>query len=532
MAFEDTLLLPITAESPSGVSLRYSAVFDQIREARREDDDLPQGDWGRPRKTADLDLLIRLTGEVLATQSKDLQIAAWRTEALLRRIGIPGLTEGLNLVRELIERFWDSLYPEIEDGDLEYRAGPLDWIGSRLGHHVRRVPVTARKHDWYAYQESRAVPYETADEAAAAKRAEAVAEGKTTPDDFETGVTYTQTSFYESLLADVNGALLALRELENVCQKHFYDEVSFNELRRALEDLHTLAYTLLAPRRSAEQPYATGGAEDTTPGFSAPRSETVSLDSVLVYAATLRRDRAWRPLPYLLLRAARWAEVRETSDTDKNVLQAPATSTRVRLAAAAREEKWESLLELSETEMATPAGRGWLDLQRYSCNACEGLGPLYSEVHDSIVAETRALVGQFPELPRALLSDGTPAADAATLEWLNKLQSANPALERSPEGEMSGRIRFVARLQMAKDCLAGGQTGVAAALLEELTQEADRRALDQWESPDLIVEPFLLLFQILGSQTDSVERRRTVFNRICRLHPRMAIAQNMQEPHA
>jgi hypothetical protein len=182
--------------------------------------------------------------------------------------------------------------------------------------------------------------------------------------------------------------------------------------------------------------------------------------------------------------------------------------------------------------MATPAGRGWLDLQRYSCAACEGLGPPYSDVHDSIVAETGALLGQFPELPRALLADGTPAADAATLEWLGKISSGNSGLEKFPGGEVSGRIRFVARLQMAKECLAAGQTGVAVALLEELTEEADRRALDQWESPDLVVEPFVLLFGVLESQGDSAERRRTVFNRICRMHPRVAIAQKLQEPHA
>ena len=84
MPLRDDLLNPVPGENPCGENLRYAAVYDKIKEARREDDDVPQGDWQYERKTADYPLVVKLAGEVLATKSKDLQIAVWLTEALMK----------------------------------------------------------------------------------------------------------------------------------------------------------------------------------------------------------------------------------------------------------------------------------------------------------------------------------------------------------------------------------------------------------------------------------------------------------------
>src|ERR671929_14367 len=60
MPLRDDLLTPIPGANPAGIDLRYDAVYDRIREARREDDDAPQGDWQRARKVADLALVTNL----------------------------------------------------------------------------------------------------------------------------------------------------------------------------------------------------------------------------------------------------------------------------------------------------------------------------------------------------------------------------------------------------------------------------------------------------------------------------------------
>jgi len=130
MPLRDDPLNPIPGENPSGANLRYAPVYDKIKESRREDDNAPQGEWAHERKVADWKQVVKLAGESLATKSKDLQLAAWLTEAMLRTEGFAGLLAGLKLLKALIEHFWDTLYPEIEDGDAEMRAAPLDWVGS------------------------------------------------------------------------------------------------------------------------------------------------------------------------------------------------------------------------------------------------------------------------------------------------------------------------------------------------------------------------------------------------------------------
>jgi len=47
MPLRDDLLAPIPGAKPSGENLRYAPVYDKIKEARREDDDAPQGEWQR-----------------------------------------------------------------------------------------------------------------------------------------------------------------------------------------------------------------------------------------------------------------------------------------------------------------------------------------------------------------------------------------------------------------------------------------------------------------------------------------------------
>jgi type VI secretion system protein ImpA len=62
------LLRPIL----SGEDTRYTGLYDQIREARREDPDLPLRDWQRKRKTADWSAVANLCADALINQTKEL----------------------------------------------------------------------------------------------------------------------------------------------------------------------------------------------------------------------------------------------------------------------------------------------------------------------------------------------------------------------------------------------------------------------------------------------------------------------------
>src|ERR1700733_6791848 len=158
MPLREDILAPIAGENPSGIDLHYDTkllIYDKIREARRQDDNLAQGDWQSERKTANFPLVVKLGQDTLATVSKDLQVAAWLTEALLRTERFDGLRQGLELTHKMMIEFWDTVYPIIEDGDRELRAVPLAWIGSKLDFPLRSTPIVGAGYSWFIYKDSR-----------------------------------------------------------------------------------------------------------------------------------------------------------------------------------------------------------------------------------------------------------------------------------------------------------------------------------------------------------------------------------------
>ena len=202
----DELLQPIAGANPSGQDLRYDPVYDAIREARREDEDLNQGAWQTERKVADLPKAIFLSTDALKKRSKDLQIAAWLADASLRKEGFAGLAMGFKLWHGLLDKFWDTLYPPIDEDDLELRAAPLS---IKLDIPVRQSPLNREGHSWFLYTESRKVGYEDQAKEPAQKKARELAitqEKKLPPEIFDKAFRETPKAFYLGLEKNLDRA--------------------------------------------------------------------------------------------------------------------------------------------------------------------------------------------------------------------------------------------------------------------------------------------------------------------------------------
>lgn len=454
MPLRDDVLTPIPGPNPSGENLKYNPVYDKIREARRQDDDAPQGEWQRERKLADFGLVLKLAGDALATKSKDLQLAAWITEALVNREGFAGLHEGLKLIHGLIEIFWDTLYPEMEDGESELRAAPLDWVGIRLDEVVRRTALSKGGYGYFKYKESRAVGYEEQANESQSRmeaRAAAIAEGKIAPEQFDKDFEATPREFYVAAVSDIDANLEQLDELAPLCEEKFGEfNPSFSKLRTALEEVRHTASSLLSKKSddgtplevpepeletsqlapqiaSYETPQPRPIARKVTSAEPVDREDAIS--RIITIAAYLRREDPYSPAPFLLLRGLRWGELRAAGATlDTSILDSPPTDVRQTLKRLANEGAWPELLETAEGAMGNPCGRGWLDLQRNVVRACEEMGSYYDTIATAVKSEVRALLGDYPDLPSVTLNDDTPAANTETQAWLKTIQPAAPEL--------------------------------------------------------------------------------------------------------
>ena len=592
MALAANLLDPIPGPSPCGENLYYSPLYEQIKEARRQEDDIPQGEWRREVKKADYVQVIKLSTDALAKKSKDIQIAAWLTEAWLNQQGFTGLADGLDLMRGLVENYWECVYPELEDGDAEMRATPLEWIGSRLAEAVKHVKLTRSGLDWFNYRTSRAVPYEddaAVNEVKAASREAAIAEGKMTPEEFDGAFNATPTEFCTGLQGEAGRTLESLDALGQICDAKFGDVApNFGPLRSSIEEVQQTLRILLAKRGApaveeavaAEEPAwesSSGEAPVERPAAAPARRVTTAepadqddaFQRIASVAQYLRKESPYSPVPYLLLRGLRWGELRVNgASLDESLLESPPSEIRQKLKKLAQEGQWEEVLNTAETAMALPCGRGWLDLQRYVARACEELGSYYEPIALAVGAEVKALLQDFPQLRSSTMTDDTPTSNPETQAWLDGLAAAASAGEPAPvsapvhaasAGEeapgpvdaydlameamrsrrpqqaieilsqeiaqvRSGRLRFQRKVQLAQICMASGYEAIAHPILDEIGREIEQRNLEDWEAPDMLAHPLVLLLRCLNKLDGSPEDRQKIYSRICRIDPIQALS--------
>src|SRR5205807_10415990 len=95
----------------------YHRIKDARATARAAERQLATGADGADAGPPDWNPVLQNAVKALAEQSKDLEITAYLIEALLRKHGFAGLRDGFRLAHQLIEQFWDHLYPlPDEDG--------------------------------------------------------------------------------------------------------------------------------------------------------------------------------------------------------------------------------------------------------------------------------------------------------------------------------------------------------------------------------------------------------------------------------
>jgi len=507
MPLREDILNPMAGDNPSGQSLRYAPVYDKIKEARREDDELAQGAWQHERKVADWVQVSRLCQDAIATQSKDLQLAVWLSEALLKREGVRGFCEGLKLCHGLVDKFWDTLYPELEDGDAEQRAAPLDWLGSRLIVAVKSVPLCHDGYNFLQYKDSRVVGFEDQAQSKEQKaaREKALKEGKLAPEIFDKSFVETPKAFYADQEKQFDAAVAAVAALDETCQQKFGNAApGFGRLSEGLTEVRQLVHSLLQKKRetepdpveevAAESPEGAAegaeGAEKAEGGGASiglgshvsaePAERREAIAAVVTAAAVLRKRDPFGPAAYLMLRGLRWGELRGSSDPQ--VLEAPPSDLRQQVKALATRNRWADLLDLAEQIMALPCSRAWLDLQRFVVEACTALGDNYNAIAVAIRSELRTLLRDLPQLLDATLTDDTPAANSETQKWLRELlaePSDAPPLPGAPHGPASGdsrapgwQKRFVDPQALAQEAMRAGQQQKAVEILQREVERA------------------------------------------------------------
>lgn len=126
------LLSPVSAESPCGDDLEYDAAYLELERIAQGQPERQMGDSVLAAEPPVWRDVRELSGELLQ-RSKDLRIANYFLQSALALEGLPGLAQGLILVRELLTQYWDGLHPQLDaddDNDPTFRINALTGLAA------------------------------------------------------------------------------------------------------------------------------------------------------------------------------------------------------------------------------------------------------------------------------------------------------------------------------------------------------------------------------------------------------------------
>lgn len=329
----DALLTPIEGDNPAGPDLRedpsptskYFAAKDARSAARAAERgaDVDQEESGL---LPEWRKILELAPEIIATESKDLEIAAWLTEAMLRAHGYAGARDGFRLMRGLVETFWDNVYPKPEDG-IGDRVAPIAGLNGEgadgtLIQPIRKVEITeGRDPGPYAYWQ-----YEQASEllklADSEKVQARIEAGAITMEQFEASVRQSTPGFYLTLVADLNEAIEEWMKLSSVLDAKAGNDspgtsTVRNTLRGIVECVQSVAKDVLALAEAAETDAEAAEAGGEA-GSAAPRGGVATgaistredaLRTLLKVAEFFKRTEPQSPIPLVLEEAVRRARL-------------------------------------------------------------------------------------------------------------------------------------------------------------------------------------------------------------------------------
>lgn len=333
------LLAPIEGDSPCGEDLRsdlspscpYFIMKSARNDARRAERDAFQDPEGTNEGGADWRPILDMAPKALRERSKDLEIATWYVEALVRRHGIPGLRDGMRLVQGLVEQYWEGAYPRPEpddDDDIDVRVAAfaglngLDAEGTLISP-IAQIPITEGSSvgPFGSWQYTQALELEKLEDPDKIQRR--LNSGAVSREMFETAVRETSPDFLRGLVEDISAAQEAYAAVTALLDGHCgSSSPPTSQLRGALEGLlRTLKYVAPEALPSENEPAAdepTEGSDGASSGGApaqpaAPAGALQTRDDALraltKVAEYFRSSEPHSPISYALEQAVRWGRM-------------------------------------------------------------------------------------------------------------------------------------------------------------------------------------------------------------------------------
>ena len=508
---------PISIDKPAGVDIRYDPAFDELQ---TEVDKLSSP---AAAGSVNWEKVCRFASEILMNRSKDLVAAGYLAVSLIYRRRNDGFAMGLNLYLDLLEHFWEDLYPP------KHRARG----------RIRAV-------EWWAEKTEMALKQQK--------------DLSFSPVQLE--LIRNNLSRLEILLSErleSAPSLIGIREILS----GFSHEVG--EAPRSESRMSPVSDT------EEESPSLQVNTEEDKAGEGSPSRDIVSsheAEHTLQEGMNRIREASfylWHQdlavsIAYRMTRKAAWYSVEDLP---------PAVNGRTRIAPPTTVEKnllfelrnkgdAEALLKAAEARITQYIF--WLDLNRLSAEALSRLGTRFEKAHNAVCQETAFLLHRLPGLEELSFSDGTPFATPETRQWLEsivyrgssvgdiscsfpdtplvemetvigqsideiqvllrqgKLVEAMENVQEKLRASSSRREKLLWRLALSRMLVDIGKPKLAIPHIDQILMDMDRHDLEEYE-PSLAMRGLRLAWLALDAQTEQKfkDRATDALHRIGRM---------------
>lgn len=354
-------ITPIDEQNPAGDDVKYDEDFELIEsEMAKLTSPSASGE-------IDWDKVSKLSYTILETKSKNILVAVYLSYALYKLRGIDGLEDGVGVIADILENYWETLYPPKRR--LKGRINAIEWWLNKVSKDLQNIEDVECDSD---------------------KKDVLVANLKKI-DEFLNEQIDDAPLFF---------SLIKLLDMKLVTQTK--EEV--------VEQITTQTATKETPKpKNVVKPTKTLSA-NVEDDFSD------AVESLNMLIGQMIEAKDYRSELFMINRAFTWLDIDELPSSEKNITMLPPPDAQEieLLNSLYKEKNYEVLLWSAESRISTYLF--WLDLHFFVAQSLKHLKQ--TQASDVVYEQVEYFIKKLPNLQNLSFSDSTPFASKETKKWL------------------------------------------------------------------------------------------------------------------
>lgn len=509
---------PISVDNPAGSDISHDEDYGELVDEIKKLSSPTAGsaiDWTK---------VTELCTEILGQESKNILVACYFTVALGHTKGLKGCATGIHVLRELLDNFWDTLYPSRKRK--KGRINALSWLNERLKELLEPMECET----WEQNQRTEVI------------------------DDLTAIETFISENLPDGPILRPLIELLADRIVEpGPLETESQPDATEPEKRIPLQTvaLSSSSPLVTSPVTTAPPVDSNNGATDADDFFRS------GLDFLGQSASRLFAKDHTRPSSYQLNRLVAWSQIESLppAKDGKTMLPPPDEQLQSLLVSQYQTKEWPELLSTAEGHVRQYLF--WLDLSYWVATALEQIQA--NEAAMAVTNDTLLYTKCLQSIETLCFEDGTPFAGEETREWLFAAcnQPVDPPVKGvvipedtidkyqeeamhilSDKGltqaihyfqEQSGsgsndRERFRHDIALSQISLKAKKPHLALPFIERILQTIDSVRLENWE-PELALQAMLISYKCLKliDKKEHEKQIESLLKRIILLDPEKSI---------